>query len=42
MGKSSFAPMIIEQNMGILIHGDGSFAGQAIVYETLHLGAFPY
>jgi hypothetical protein len=41
MGKSSFTPMIIEQNLGILIHGDGSFAGKGIVYEMLHLGGLP-
>jgi 2-oxoglutarate dehydrogenase E1 component len=29
------------KNMGVLIHGDGSFAGQGIVYETLHLSALP-
>ncbi|XP_047263307.1 2-oxoglutarate dehydrogenase, mitochondrial-like [Capsicum annuum] len=27
--------------MGILLHGEGSFAGQGVVYETLHLSALP-
>ncbi|WVZ21168.1 hypothetical protein V8G54_008490 [Vigna mungo] len=31
----------IMKNMGVLIHGDGSFAGQGVVYETLHLSALP-
>ncbi|XP_074313299.1 uncharacterized protein LOC141648496 [Silene latifolia] len=29
------------KNMAILVHGDGSFAGQGVVYETLHLSALP-
>ena len=29
------------KTMGVLIHGDGSFAGQGVVYETLHLSALP-
>ena len=27
--------------MAVVIHGDGSFAGQGVVYETLHLSALP-
>ncbi|MCO5602599.1 hypothetical protein L7F22_056733 [Adiantum nelumboides] len=29
------------KNMGVLLHGDGSFAGQGVVYETLHLSDLP-
>jgi 2-oxoglutarate dehydrogenase E1 component len=29
------------KNMAVVIHGDGSFAGQGVVYETLHLSALP-
>lgn len=27
--------------MAILLHGDGAFSGQGIVYETLDIGALP-
>lgn len=30
-----------QKNMGVLLHGDGSFAGQGVVYETLHLSDLP-
>uniref|UniRef100_A0A1D1YN04 2-oxoglutarate dehydrogenase, mitochondrial n=2 Tax=Anthurium amnicola TaxID=1678845 RepID=A0A1D1YN04_9ARAE len=29
------------KNLAVLMHGDGSFAGQGVVYETLHLSALP-
>ncbi|KAJ8760315.1 hypothetical protein K2173_011868 [Erythroxylum novogranatense] len=29
------------KSMAVLIHGDGSFEGQGVVYETLHLSALP-
>lgn len=29
------------KTMGILLHGDGSFAGQGVVYETLDMSALP-
>ncbi len=28
-------------NMAILLHGDGAFSGQGIVYETLDLAGLP-
>ncbi|XP_002978362.2 2-oxoglutarate dehydrogenase, mitochondrial [Selaginella moellendorffii] len=30
-----------KKNMAILLHGDGSFSGQGVVYETLHLSDLP-
>ena len=30
-----------KKNMGVLMHGDGSFAGQGVVYETFHLSDLP-
>lgn len=30
-----------DKTMGILLHGDGSFAGQGVVYETLDMSALP-
>ncbi|KQJ82296.2 hypothetical protein BRADI_5g08235v3 [Brachypodium distachyon] len=29
------------KNLGVLLHGDGSFSGQGVVFETLHLSALP-
>ena len=33
--------LTIAKNVGRLIHGDGCFVEQGVVYETLHLGALP-
>ena len=30
-----------KKNMAVLLHGDGSFSGQGVVYETLHLQDLP-
>lgn len=29
------------KNMGVLLHGDGAFSGQGIVYETLDMSGLP-
>ena len=29
------------RNLGVLLHGDGAFAGQGVVYETLDMSALP-
>ena len=30
-----------DKNMAVLMHGDGSFAGQGVVYETLDMSGLP-
>lgn len=30
-----------ERTLGVLLHGDGAFAGQGVVYETLDMSALP-
>lgn len=29
------------KNMGVLLHGDGAFSGQGVVYETLDMSYLP-
>eukprot|EP00958_Prasinococcus_capsulatus_P010279 scaffold998_cov411-Prasinococcus_capsulatus_cf.AAC.24 len=30
-----------DKNMALLIHGDGAFSGQGVVYETMHMSELP-
>ena len=30
-----------KKNLGVLLHGDGAFSGQGVVFETLDMSALP-